>query len=230
MASRTEILNDEQEALRLATDGRLSSVWTALPGIIQKVDYAKRTCEVQLSIQGRTQNADGSYQFVNLPLLVDVPIVMPSAGGFTLSLPIKANDEVLVVFASRCIDSWWQSGGVGVPMEQRMHDLSDGFAIPGPKSVPNATPLHETKAQLTNDTGTTYLEIGTDGKIALTAPTEIDITAPLVKVTGNLTVTGNVLAVNVTGSTGVTSGTQAFNTHRHNGVSTGVGTSGTPVP
>lgn len=218
MASRTEILNDEQEALRLAMDGRLSSVWTALPGIIQKVDYEKRTCEVQPSIQGRTQNSDGSYQFVNLPLLVDVPIVMPSAGGFTLSLPIKADDEVLVVFASRCIDSWWQSGGVGIPMEHRMHDLSDGFAIPGPRSQAKTTPLHATNARLTSDDGATYVEL---------TPTTIKMKAVTITAEGNLVVTGNVTAVNVSGTTGVSSGGQAFNTHRH---STSTNPSGVPVP
>ena len=33
-------------------------------------------------------------------------------------------------------DSWWQSGGIGVPIESRMHDLSDGFAILAPTSQP----------------------------------------------------------------------------------------------
>src|SRR4051812_7258887 len=116
MASRSELQNDEQEALRQAMDGRISSIWTALPGIVKKVNLSAMTVEVQPAIQGEIQKSDGSYEYVNLPLLVDVPIVFPRAGGFILTLPIVAGDEVLVVFASRCIDSWWQNGGVGVPM------------------------------------------------------------------------------------------------------------------
>jgi len=190
---RRELLNDEQEALRMAMDGRLSSVWTAIPGIVQKVDYAKRTCEVQPAIQGQIQKPDSSYEYVNLPLLVDVPIIMPSAGGFTLSLPIKAEDEVLVIFASRCIDSWWQSSGVGQPMELRMHDLSDGFAIPGPKSVPNATPLHEENVQLTSDDGETFIEITPASevnvkalKFKVEATVQADIIAPIINLVGNI--------------------------------------------
>jgi hypothetical protein len=190
---RRELLNDEQEALRMAMDGRISSLWTALPGIIQSVDYVKRTCEVQPAIQGRVQNPDGSFQFVNLPLLVDVPIVLPSAGGFTLSLPIKTRDEVLVIFSSRCIDSWWQEGSVGVPMELRLHDLSDGFAIPGPKSVPNATPIHEENVQLTSDDGETFIEITPASevnvkaiKFKVEAQTQADIIAPLINLVGNI--------------------------------------------
>ena len=222
MASRSEILNDEQEALRLAMDGRLSSVWTAMPGIVESVDLSAMTISVQPAIQGQIQKPDGSYEYVNLPLLVDVPIVFPRAGGFILTLPIKAGDEVLVVFASRCIDSWWQSGSVGVPMEYRMHDLSDGFAIPGPSSQPKkVSSISSSAAQLRNEAGDIFLEIGASG---------VKIKAATTTIEGNLVVTGNVTAVNVTGTTGVVSGSQAFNTHRHNGVSTGSGTSGTPVP
>ena len=48
-----------------------------------------------------------------------------------------------------------------------MHDLSDGFAIPGPRSVPKipAGVISSTEAQLRNDAGTVYLSITASGKI-----------------------------------------------------------------
>lgn len=213
---RRELLNDEQEALRVAMDGRLSSLWTALPGIITEVDLTKRTCSVQPSIQGRTQKPDGSMTFVNLPMLVDVPIIMPSAGGFTLSLPIAAGDEVLVIFSSRCIDAWWVNGGVSVPMEQRMHDLSDGFAIPGPKSVPNAEPLDGANARLMKDDGSAYVEITPSGAVNVKG-TVAEIEAPTITLKGNVVIPpGNTLTLN-----GID-----FNTHKH---STATNPSGVPV-
>lgn len=196
---RRELQNDPETSLRLAIDGRLKSLWTAIPGIVQSVDRDKRTCEVQPAIQGLVGLQDGTTKYVDLPLLVDVPIIMPSAGGFTLSLPIKSGDEVLVIFASRCIDSWWQSGGVGVPMELRMHDLSDGFAVPGPKSVPNATPIHEENVQLTSDDGATYIEITPASevnvkavKFKVEATTQADIIAPLINLVGNISAAATV--------------------------------------
>ena len=214
---RRELMNDEQEALRMAMDGRLSSVWTAIPGIITSVDLEKRTCSVQPSIQGRIQNPDGSYQFVNLPVLVDVPIVMPSAGGFTLSLPIAADDEVLVIFASRCIDSWWSNGGVGVPMEQRMHDLSDGFAIPGPKSTPNATALHATNVRLMKDDGSAYVEVTPSGAVNVKG-TVAEIEAPTITLKGDVVIpVGKTLTI-----AGI-----PFATHKH---ATNTNPSGVPVP
>lgn len=46
--------------------------------------------------------------------------------------------EALVFFADHCIDAWYQSGGVQNQLMPRMHDISDGFALVGFRSKPNA--------------------------------------------------------------------------------------------
>lgn len=165
---RNQLLNDAETAMRVALDGRQAQLWTALPGIVQSVDWDAMTVEVQPAIQGVVANEDGSSSYVNLPLLVDVPLCFPSGGGFILTMPLVAGDEVLVVIASRCIDAWWQNGGVGIPMEARMHDLSDGYALPGPRSLPQVVPTPSpTAAQLRNDAGTSIVGINAAGKIQL---------------------------------------------------------------
>lgn len=159
---RSELLNDQVETMQQILDGRQSQIWTAMPGIIQSVNFSKMTCVVQLTIQGQIEDANGNIQSVNISPLVDVPLLFPSGGGFTVTFPMAVNDEVLVVMASRCIDSWWQSGGYqNLPMETRMHDLSDGFAIPGPKSVPRVIPgINTSKLQIRNNAGTVYFQMG----------------------------------------------------------------------
>jgi len=211
--NRNQYINDPVESLSVAFDGRQSNIWTAMPGIVTAVNLSEMTCTVQPSIQGTVELENGTTQSVNLPVLIHVPIVFPSAGGFTITLPLAVNDEVLVVFSSRCIDAWWQSGGIQRPMEARMHDLSDGFAIPGPKSVPNViSSISSTGAQIRNNAGTTYIEIAANGKIKL-------VTTSSVEITGDLNVSGEVKA-----------GTVALKTHIHSGVTPGVGDSGPPVP
>lgn len=252
MADRNQISNDPEEVHRIALEGLQSNLWTACPGIIKAINWAHMTVSVQPAIQGIVSNEDGTTTSVNLPLLVDVPINFPSAGGFIITFPLAVNNEVLVVFASRCIDAWWQSGGIQRPMEARMHDLSDGFAIPGPRSLPNVvTGISTTNLQIRNDAGTSYVEIDSAGKIKLVAPAEIDITAPLVKVTGSMTisgtlvVTGAITGAAITGSslatsggggasvgaltaTTVTAGGVGLTTHHHSGVQTGGGITGGP--
>ena len=230
--NREERLDDPEESLRLAMESQQAQIWTALPGVVAAVNLAAQTLSVQPTVQGSVASPNGAKQLVNLPLLVDVPIVWPRAGGFALTFPITAGDEVLVVFASRCIDSWWQSGGVGAPAEARMHDLSDGFAILAPTSQPKKlTGVSSTNVQLRDESGTTYVEITPDGKARVVAATQIDVEAPTVNITGDLNVTGEMnLVGQLTQSGGsMTIGGVVFGTHKHTGVQPGSGTSGGPT-
>jgi hypothetical protein len=211
---RAELLNDHEETSNIMLEGHQAGVWTAIPAIVTKVNFSQMTVEAQPSIKGITENENGTTEYVPLPLLVDVPLIFPSAGGFMLTLPIAAGDEVLILFASRCIDAWWQSGGIGVPMELRMHDLSDGFALPGPRSLPKlpSGSVSTTDAQLRNDSGTAVIGITAGGQIKLVASAGI-------VVTGGLVVTGEVTANGI-----------PLSTHHHPGVQTGGGVTGAPTP
>lgn len=171
---RNQLLNDTEVAIRYGLDGRQAEMWTSLPCIIQSVDNVAMTVEAQPAVQGIITNPDDSTDYVDLPLLVDVPICFPNGGGFALTFPLVEGDEVLVILASRAIDSWWQNGGTGnIPVETRMHDLSDGFAIPGPRSQPRVVPSISTSAaQLRNQAGTAYVGINGSGLIQFASPTK----------------------------------------------------------
>lgn len=188
---RRERTNALDVALRAAFDGKQAEMWCALPGIIESVDLGNAmTCVVQPALQGRVQAKDGTFSWQTMPLCVDVPVLFQSGGGFTLTFPIKKNDECLIIFSSRCIDAWWQSGGIGVQAELRMHDLSDGFALVGPRSLPNTIDgISTTATQLRSDDGSTYVEVA-EGTIKLKAPTSVTIDSPLTTLTGDLVVQG----------------------------------------
>ncbi len=214
---RRQLANDLETSLTVALNGRQATIWTALPAFITKVTFSEMTIECQPTIQGEVELPDGTVQNVNLPKLVDVPICFPSGGGFLITLPLKVDDEVLVIIASRCIDSWWQSSGIQTAAEFRMHDLSDGFAIPGPRSLPKvASGISTTGAQIRNDAGTTYVEIAADGKIKLVTPSTVALT-------GNLTVSGTIVATGEVTGNGI-----ALSTHEHP-VTTAPGTTGAPI-
>lgn len=242
--NREERLDDPEEGIRLALESAQAQIWTALPGIISGVDLAKQTVSVQPSVQGTTTNPDGSSNNVNMPVLVDVPIVWPKAGGFALTFPVVAGDEVLVVFSSRCIDSWWQSGGVGAPAEARMHDLSDGFAILAPSSQSKKyNNVSSANVQLRDEAGTTYVELAPGGKVKVLAASQLDLEAPTINMkatqinlSGNISYAGNggtgtfQLAGNLVHTAGsITSlGKKIDGTHTHSGVATGSSNSGAP--
>lgn len=68
------------------------------------------------------------------------------------------------------------------------------------------------------------VEVKAAGKVVVEAP-EVEITAPVVTITGDVTVNGTVTA---TGE--IKSGSIPLTTHKHTGVQAGAGTSGTPTP
>jgi hypothetical protein len=234
---QTERVNDLQEALRAILGGWQAKLWTALPGTVQSYDATAGTCVIQPAIQAVITKPDGSVLTANLPLLLDVPVVYMGGGNFVATFPIKQKQEALVVFSSRCIDAWWQSGGVQPQAELRMHDMSDGFALIGPRSQANLIPNVSTDtAQLRSLDGTTYYELA-EGQVAnIVAPGGINITGP-VAITGALSVSGTVTGGDDVSIMGKVTATEegTFNNipvsaHLHIGVTSGGSNTGTPIP
>ena len=237
---RRERMNDPEEALRAALDGKQANIWTALPGIIVSFDPEASTVTVQPAIQGSVQAPDGQRRSVNMPVLPDVPVVFPGGGGMTLTFPIQAGDECLVVFSSRCIDGWWQSGGVQKAMESRMHDLSDGFALVGVRSQPQRLnpAVSAGTTQLRSDDGQTFIEMDAAGQVVkVKAPQKVVIDTPMLEVTGAMSVqnsqgaaTACAFGGKIAAAGDVVAGTVSVQHHVHSNVQPGSGSSGQPVP
>lgn len=243
---RRERSSTLETAILAALQGWQAGLWTALPVEIVSFDKDAETVTAQPTIQAKVRDRLGVESWVNLPVLVDVPVVFPGGGGFTLTFPIKPGDEALVVFASRCIDAWWQSGGVQQQAELRMHDLSDGFALVGLKSQPRTLEggVNTVGAQLRSDDGQTYVEVDaeavkviTPGAVSVecdqldaTAATSASVSAPSIALVGNVAITGN---LTVSGNAAVggnltNDGTNVGKTHTHSGVQPGGGNTGAP--
>lgn len=235
---RRERYDDPLEAARTAQDGAQAQMWTALPGIVQSFDAGALTVSVQPAIQGRTTDRLGVSSNVNLPMLVDVPVVFPRGGGVSLTFPVKAGDECLVVFTSRCMDGWWQDGGVKPALDRRMHDLSDGMAILGPWSQKTKIgSVSTTAAQLRSEDGATLIELAS-GHVTVTATTVIvNSTTATINASGTATVKAAAITLDgpvsatstITAAGAITGGTVVLQTHVHT-ASGGSGIGGPPKP
>ncbi|MEQ5195390.1 Gp138 family membrane-puncturing spike protein [Klebsiella pasteurii] len=160
-----EVLASERKTLN-------EQLRVALPGIIQSFDPDTVTAVVQPAIRYIERDNDGNKNTKDYPLLVDVPVIFPRGGGCTLTFPVKEGDECLVIFADRCIDFWWQSGGIQEQVDGRMHDLSDAFAIVGPQSqAKKISGISTSAVELRSDDGAAKLSINpSNGAISGTAP------------------------------------------------------------
>jgi len=187
---RVELNDSSGDVLIAALQLWQSDIWTALPGIVQAVNLAEETVDVQVAVKMTQTDKMGVETQISVPKLIHCPIAFPSGGGFLLALPIAAGDEVLIIIASRCVDGWWDNGGEQPQLEFRMHDLSDGFVIPGIRSRPRArSGLSSANVQLRKDDGTALLEITPSGNINITTTGNVNVTAggnAAVTATGNL--------------------------------------------
>ena len=107
-----------------------------------------------------------------LPILDDVPIKIPTGGGWSLTFPIKIGDECELSFQDMAIDLWWQNGGVQKQPDGVLyrHDIGDAIAEFGVRSVPNVIPNYSTtSAQLRSDDGSVVVDLAMEG-IKITAP------------------------------------------------------------
>ncbi|OTQ75631.1 Gp138 family membrane-puncturing spike protein [Gilliamella sp. N-G2] len=192
-----------------------SNVYTALPAKVLSFNGHTVSCQVMIN----RVNANG--QEITIPPLVDVPAQFPHAGGFCITVPIKAGDEGLVVFSSRCIDGWYASGSQSKPLDNRINDLSDGFFIVGCNSVPNKIPdFYNDGASMQTDDGSTYIRL-TEGTIYIKG--NIEQEGNFNQSGGNTNSTGTIMAEDVKTNRGVD-----LNTHVHTDVQSGSSTTGAP--
>lgn len=179
------------DAVLAALVGWQSGIWTALPAYVESFDPVAMTISAKPAIKARIQSFDGNpplpgavldvapFYWVDMPVIVDVPVCFQGGGGFTFTLPISKGDECLLVFSSRCIDNWWYLGGgqagddAQTQGELRKHDLSDAFALVGVRSNPRTLANVSTvNAELRSDDDSVKIQL---------APAKVVVNAPAVE-------------------------------------------------
>lgn len=201
MFSLGERLQNETELRRKVADGTANNLRVAMPGIVTEYNPSAVTVSVQLAIKEKLW-VDGTVSDESFPLLVDVPVLFPIAGGYAITFPITAGDEVQVIFNDMCIDSFWQSGGSdNAQMDKRRHDLSDAVAIPTHLSqVGKLSGVSTGSIQIRNSAGSAIVEI---------AGTTININGGNINIGENTTIDG-----------------RNFMNHRHKNVMAGIDATG----
>lgn len=154
------------QIIKDAVNAAMVNLWTCLPCEVLEYDSDAVTVSVQPLIKIPVCLPDGEIETVELPMLLDVPVMFLCAGGFTITHPIQKGDECLVNFADRNIDLWWQSGGIQNPFDTRKHDLSDGFAFFRPQSqAKKISGISTTDLEIRNDTNSCKIQIKPNGEV-----------------------------------------------------------------
>lgn len=163
---------DFGEAMRRMIDNLNGQLRVAMPGIVRAFNSSEQTVTVECALRERIVTQNKTIEYISIPTLLDVPIVLPRAGGFAITFPVKPGDECLVIFGDTCIDAWWSNGEVQNPVEYRRHDFSDGFAILGPWSQPKRVENYSTTdLEIKCETADAKISIQPDGDIIIRGKT-----------------------------------------------------------
>jgi hypothetical protein len=174
------------------------------------------------------------------PIIENVPVVFPRAGGASLTMPVNIGDTVLALFADRNIENWLNGGGIQEPKARGMHSLNDAIAIAG--LIPFvAGSLAENNEDVLLTYQNAKVRLKQSGEVQVQSNVQVLIDAPTIFATGNMTIAGTFTAegnggtgtstINGTlnATTDVTSGGISLRAHVHGGVQAGGANTGVPV-
>lgn len=229
-------------------DNRLKDLHTATPGIIESFDPVAQTVSVQPAIKRIFKTLEGTSEVLsstNLPILINVPIIYPRGGGYSLTFPIVKGDECLILFNERSIDNWHKFGTIKEPNDRRFHSLSDAVVLVGLSSLPNKIPTYDnSNVVIKKDDDSSYIKVKSNSDIEMYSNANLDITTvgdvnvdcanvdvnasttavvtcPESTFNGNVTVNGNITCTGTTSSPNITASTslivngQEMDDHRH---------------
>lgn len=121
-------MTDKKEELTdVMNDGILTALANTHTIVVAKITaVGSTTIDCQPVIQ---RVVDGAA--IQLPVFPSVPPVFLSGGASYDAHPLAVGDYCLLLVSERCFDRWYGGADNLPPIEQRMHDYSDCFALVG---------------------------------------------------------------------------------------------------
>lgn len=112
------------DAISDAIQNALANTHTAL--VARIVNVNETTIDVQPVVNRFVDGADRP-----LPVFPEVPPIFLQGGTSHTSYPLAVGDYCLLMCAERSTDNWYNGQDEVLPVEPRLHDYSDSFAICG---------------------------------------------------------------------------------------------------
>lgn len=176
-------------------------------GKVSKV-FSNGWVEVEPQIQMVARNEDGIETPKDLPALSRIPVGQFKAGGFVVTLPVKAGDEGIILFSDRGLSLWKETGRKAPPRESEFHGLNGAIFLPMPTSKPGYIKNYNpNELYLGAEDQSSYLKFGAGGLATLFASGGLLIDTPTAQFTGSVSILENLLVTLLTQLTGaVTTG------------------------
>jgi len=169
--------------IRQAFYNLLKEVHTTIPGKIVSFDPETQSAQVQASIRRIYVTKDsvaGETQTpVDIPTFINVPVIFLRGGGWCITFPVKTDDECIIHFSERAIDTWRKNGDIQDPKDWRMHNYSDAICQVGLSSEANLiSDFDNENFQVRNEDGDVSVTLSKDKEVKVDTPVKVIVTAP----------------------------------------------------
>ena len=179
-------LNSYEALMQILKDNIFINLNVCLPAIVKSYSLSNNTVKIQPAIQ--TVIIDEG--FIDMPLLLNVPVLELGGKGLSVKIPLQEGDTGIVIFCDRDISLFKQEKKNTQPNTLRKHDLGDGIFIP---------------MRFGNSGSSNIMIQSEDGN------TQFEITSSGINVKGNIVVDGEITATDVKTDTNV-----SLKNHTHN--------------
>ncbi len=214
---KTTGAQDLGASLSAAITQALMQIEGMLPAKVVKVDRAAG----RVSVQPMIQMGDTGGNKITRAIVPNIPIMTMGAGGIFASFPVQVGDLGFVFAADRDTSLFYQSrGGMDWPNTERLHQFGDGGFLPLKLfNFSIAGGVLSDGFSLQTDDGSTFVTLKAG---------EVQITATMVKIVGDIEHTGNLVRAGDTTTTGAVTnnGKDVSSTHTHSGVTGGPSNTG----
>ena len=115
----------------------LKQVHTSLPGVVVEYDAMTRRARVQPAVDLMLSPPDdptadfGALIPMPKPIILDVPVIFPAGGGYTVHFPLVKDDPVMLLFAERDIAAFKLTLETGPPISDDVMEIQHAVCIPG---------------------------------------------------------------------------------------------------
>lgn len=216
-----------EEGVSGAFDYFMTDLWFSIPCVVVNVhnSFQDQRVDVQPSVNKKYKLGVS----VEEPVILHVPVIMPSSSTSSITFPINKGDTVLCVFSQRGLDVFKNSNGLpATPVDYRKFDMRDAVAIPGlfPFSKSPNNPSKHTFSHSTNDlaivhnlgtSGECEIRLKQDGSIVINTASSITVNADTATVNADLQVNGDINCTGTISGNTVkqTSNNVTLGTHNH---------------
>lgn len=157
----------------------MHEIHTAMPGKI--LSYKEGMVSVRPSLRYKTPKGE----FLQYPVIANVPIVVPHGGSTSIAVPINAGDDCLIIISEQAIGEWLS--GTEDDTQLRF-DLTNAICIPG---------LCRTALEAQEEANSTDSVVIASGGNKIRVSNESVAVWGDLKVEGNLTCTGVIKGSNI---------------------------------